>query len=156
VSESEKRRLAPFPREWQTADRSELERLCGMARAARPLGAHGGPLNVAAGAPVPNLVPRIRPARASRTMASAGELPIAATASAADSVEHTVRTFAQQARAHHLPAIEAMVQLKGLLARTYTDPNSPARDRRAVRRWFVESYYFDSVAPSRDAVDQSR
>jgi hypothetical protein len=86
-----------------------------------------------------------------------GELPISSTATSADPVEQTVRRFAQQARAHRLPAIEAMVQLKGLLARVYTSTTSDARDLRAVRRWFVESYYFErDTPPEPDRSGQSR
>jgi hypothetical protein len=156
VSESQKRRLAPFPSEWLTVDRDELERLCNKARAARPVDARSAPRAAGDAPHAWSAVPRIRPARTSREMASAAELPIVATVSAADPVERTVRTFAQQARSQRLPAVEAMVQLKGLLARVYTSANSAAHDRRAVRRWFVESFYFDPAAPARDETNQSR
>jgi hypothetical protein len=160
-SGSRKRRLAPFPKEWQTADAAELERLCGMARVAHaarlarltqaPTPADGANVTVA-----PRThVPRIRPPRASRPAASVNELPIVATASNGDSVESTVRAFAHEARSRGLPVIEAMVQLKGLLAPIYTDATSAARDLRAVRRWFVEAYYFDGATPA-GAADQSR
>lgn len=160
-----KRRLAPFPAEWRTADVAELERLCGQARVARSLGAKGTATAAAAGtttdARSPDTasrprVPRIRSPRADRPYSSAGELPINATATSADAAEETVRAFAHQARLAQLPAIEAMVQLKALLARVYTDPTSAARDIRAVRRWFVEAYYFEREVPPPDSSDQSR
>lgn len=159
-----KRRLAPFPAEWRTADVAELERLCGRARAARPTGATKTAVTGAAttgAASVPDAasrprVPRIRSPHADRPYASAGELPINATATSADAAEETVRAFAHQARLARLPAIEAMVQLKALLGRVYTDPSSAARDLRAVRRWFVEAYYFEREVPPPDSSDQSR
>ena len=132
VSGSRKRRLAPYPAEWQSADVAELERLCRRARA---------PFRIAT-----------REAAAP----SSGDLPIEATVTGADSVEDTVRSFAHQARAERVPAVEAMVRLKALLARTFDEPTSPARDVRAVRHWFVEAYYFDKDATSTDRADQSR
>lgn len=144
VSGAAKRRLAPFPAEWQTADRAELERLCGMARAARAatLLREGGSAGVEQ-APTRTRAPRIRRTSGEAARLS-GDLPIVATAGSGDSVEATVRAFAHQARAHGLPAVEAMVRLKALLARVFADPASEARDVRAVRRWFVEAYYFEA------------
>lgn len=156
-----KRRLAPFPSEWGSVEPKELERLCGLAREARstealarrePVAASDAPSKTAR-----TRVPRIREPRAAGEKSMAGELPILATASSSDSVEATVRAFAQQARSHGLPAIEAMVQLKALLGRVYSSADSDARDLRAVRRWFVETYYFDrDAAPSDDHGVQSR
>jgi hypothetical protein len=147
VSGAQKRRLAPFPADWYGAEAAELERLCGLARAARGTGVLAEPQagdGAQASPDARTRVPRIRPSRTGRTpTATAGELPIAATATNADPVEDTVREFAHQARSRGVPAIEAMVQLKGLLARVYPDPGSVARDLRAVRRWFVEAYYFE-------------
>lgn len=161
VSGSRKRRLAPFPSEWQTADAAELERLCQQARAATAtgltpaLGGYGE--SDAATLDARPRVPRLRQGKERADAPPAGELPISSTATSADPVEQTVRRFAQQARAHRLPAIEAMVQLKGLLARVYTSTTSDARDVRAVRRWFVESYYFErDTPPQPDRPDQSR
>jgi hypothetical protein len=154
-----KRRLAPFPDGWQTADVAELERLCRRARGARASSdpGDGAPRSETEGiARAPRSgVPRIRSPRG-LDLTAAGELPIAATATSADPVESTVRTFALQARSRRLPAIEAMVQLKGLLARVYTDATSAARDLRSVRRWFVDSYYFDRDASRSEPTDQSR
>jgi hypothetical protein len=157
VSGAAKRRLAPFPAEWQTADGAELERLCGMARAARAAmllreGSSAGAEQKEAPTRMP--APRIRRTSGEAAQLS-GDLPIVATAGSGDSVEGTVRAFAHQARAHGLPAVEAMVRLKALLARVFADPASEARDVRAVRRWFVEAYYFDRGAPRPETPDQS-
>lgn len=170
ISSDQKRRLAPYPADWGTADDAELERLCGAARAARPTGftltsSSGDDGGTDSGSRV--RVPRIRPARSAArptptptttpSRHEVGELPIATSATSADSVEDTVREFAHQARARGLPAIEAMVRLKALLTRVYTEPRSTARDLHSVRRWFVEAYYFERKAESaEDAPDQSR
>ena len=176
VSGSSKRRLAPFPAEWQSAETAELERLCKLARAARAMGATStkgargttgttgtakleatppGTDRIPLAGPRPR-VPRIRSPRDDRSIASAGELPIMAIATSSDPVEDTVRAFAHQARVNRLPAIEAMVQLKALLSRVYTDAASDARDLRAVRRWFVEAYYFEREVTPPDSSGQSR
>jgi hypothetical protein len=160
ISPGQKRRLAPYPQEWQMMETAELERLCGSARVARPTGygadTRSDDRTASDGTPRVR-VPRIRPARTSQATLEIEELPITSLATSADSVEDTVRTFAHQARARGLPAIEAMVRLKTLLGRVYPDGGSVARDLRSVRRWFVEAYYFerdaDSPAP---ASDQSR
>jgi hypothetical protein len=159
VSAAQKRRLAPFPSAWQASDDAELERLCGLARAARPTGVTVEPRPVSgdqSDATPRTRVPRIRAARTFPSGAGVGELPIAGSATSADSVEETVREFARQARSRRLPAIEAMVQLKGLLGRVFSDPGSQARDLRAVRRWFVEAYYFDRGDDAPVGADQSR
>ncbi|HET7186970.1 MAG TPA: hypothetical protein VFI52_02390 [Gemmatimonadaceae bacterium] len=159
VNGDNKRRLAPFPREWETATPAELERLCATARVVRhfeeamtassPRGEEAAPATT----PPRAKVPRIR-SRTSQPVPSA-ELPIVSTATGADSVESTVRTFAHQARAGQLPAIEAMVQLKALLARVYPEPSSSARDLRAVRRWFVDAFYFERETALDRERDQS-
>jgi hypothetical protein len=159
ISSGQKRRLAPYPRDWQTAADAELERLCGSARIARPTGF--GPTRRADRATTDGTprvrVPRIRPVRTPEETAEMGELPIASSATSADSMEDTVRVFAHQARSRGLPAIEAMVRLKALLARVYADSGSAARDLRSIRRWFVEAYYFErDVNSPADAPDQSR
>ena len=149
VSEQEKRRLAPFPTEWVDATSTELERLCRLARfapaprvAAREMMRPKIRSRADEETPTPaKLVMRAEESRLHRE-ADPDEAPIAMT-SDDDSVEHAVRAFAHAARARGLPAIEAMVELKGLLSRRFTDTASPARDRRLVRRWFVETYYFE-------------
>lgn len=157
VSGDRKRRLAPFPREWQSADVPELERLCARARVARAMelgrqrDGSGSITSAAARSPAP----RIRAPLHGREGAFNGELPAAASTSA-DPVQRTVREFAHEARAQRLPAIEAMVQLKALLGRTYPEASSVARDLRAVRRWFVEAYYFERDVTRPGTDDQSR
>lgn len=173
-----RRRLAPIPDNWQTVNDEELERLCGRARvvADRAEKEEGAPRAAMTDADVGTdrspaggrtrearttpdsssrtRVPRIRSAREHVPRPSGGTLAILTTATSDDSVESTVREYARQARELDLPAIEAMVQLKGLLVRVYTEANSEARDLRAVRRWFVEAFYFERGAP--DPSDQSR
>ena len=174
-----KRRLAPIPDNWQAVDDVELERLCGLARAvkskaeddqgaqpavaARPDSAAAAAATGGAGSsrdapdsPARMRVPRIRQPREHTARPSGGALAILATATSDAPVEATVREYARQARELDLPAIEAMVQLKGLLARVYTDAGSDARDLRAVRRWFVEAFYFERGVPDPDVSDQSR
>jgi hypothetical protein len=64
-------------------------------------------------------------------------------------VREVVRGFAREARASRLPAIEAMVRLKAMLAERFlgedaaVDTRADASDLRRVRRWFVEAYYFE-------------
>lgn len=151
MSGERKRRLAPFPREWETAPDPELERLCSAARAVSPTRFPFDPSTrdrrrkerEAAG-------PADTGARRRADDSTAGEfgevhldVPNATVQSGAEGVEMTVREFAHQARARGLPAIDAMVQLKALLQAKFADPNSDARNLRLVRRWFVEAYYFE-------------
>jgi hypothetical protein len=172
ASGSRKRRLAPYPAEWQTVDDAELERLCRLARGAgeRPLAEARSRATEPRDATARIRVPRLRPLRADRSVAPvdrsdapadrsdapAGQLHIEATAVGGDAVEATVRAFAHEARARRVPAVEAMVRLKVLLSRVFTDPTSPARNVRAVRRWFVDAYYFERDATPTNTLDQSR
>ena len=134
VSGEAKRRLAPYPPDWTTADTPELERLCHLAREAPPtrypLDAEGR---------------RARRAEQDALRRNAAEaVATTALADADDNgVEATVRRFAHAARMRGIPAIEAMVQLKLLLGTHFPEPNSVARDMRSVRRWFVEAFYFE-------------
>jgi hypothetical protein len=129
VSASGKRRLAPYPPAWQTATARELERLCEAARRASPS-------RLATG--VPNFGPL---AHVAPGASASGEAP--------NIVRDSVRRFAHEARATHLPAIEAMVRLKTMLSERFLGTASPAETRadasdlRQVRRWFVEAYYFE-------------
>ena len=157
VSGDRKRRLAPFPSEWQSADVVELERLCVRARVARATGLgreRDGSARISSAA-ARLAVPRIRAPLRGREGAPDGEL-LDSTSTSADPVERTVRRFAHEARARGLPAIEAMVQLKALLGRTYPEASSVARDLRSVRRWFVEAYYFERDVTRPGTDDQSR
>jgi hypothetical protein len=131
VSRDERRRLAPFPSGWEGVGATELERLCAMARVA-PVAKH------------PMIgEERQRVPRSEDTSAPADEAHGNVTSGAKPGVEEVVRAFAHRARATGLPAIEAMVQLKLLLADQFPDAASGARDLRRVRRWFVETFYFE-------------
>ena len=158
VSGDSKRRLAPFPNGWDTADSVELERLCGLARAARGTGPAQPRRGGVRAAPdvAPPSAPRIRPSRQAREVVVDGDVVIGESATSENPVERTVREFAREARARGLPAIGAMVRLKSLLGRVYPESTSPARDVRAVRRWFVESYYFERNDADPDGDGQSR
>ena len=129
VSSTGKRRLAPYPPTWESVSVKELELLCDAARRARPTQwPIGGP----------------------RLMPSRGAEPAARSADDTTSeVREAVRAFAREARAARLPAIEAMVRLKTLLATEFLSEDSSAEGRadasdlRKVRRWFVEAFYFE-------------
>ena len=137
VSSEGKRRLAPFPAEWDLADVSELERLCATARTANP-------------PRFDQAKPRIRPPRATSAPPTLPAPPDPS--SETGLVRDVVRTFAQQARRDKTPAIEAMVRLKAMLAERYDgaalDPStqSDLGDVRRIRRWFVEAFYFERPA----------
>jgi hypothetical protein len=120
-----KRRLAPVPRSWETSTDSELEALCASARRAQP---PRFPIDH-------RLRPRIRPSRLDTESASLSDSAV--------NVETTVRTYAHSARSRGLPAVSAMLELKTLLQQRHPEPDSDARDRQLVRRWFVEAYYFE-------------
>ena len=132
-----KRRLAPFPPEWNEAGDSELERLCATARIANAPRFTEATARIAA----PRVVSVPAPVAA----------PVEPT-SETGLVRDVVRVFAQQARRDKVPAIEAMVRLKGLLAERYEgvvldEPTkSDLTDLRRIRRWFVEAYYFERQA----------
>lgn len=128
ASGEHKRRLAPFPPDWASSSDDELALLC---EAARQAPAPRYPLNQP-------LRPRIR-----RSATRAVESP---TAAPSDGVQGAVRAFAREARARGLPAVTAMVELKTLLLQRYPEADSEARDKKLVRRWFVEAYYFDRQA----------
>lgn len=131
ASGEQKRRLAPFPASWETSSDAELEALCAAARHA----------------PVARF-PLDRPPRPRiRRSTLDGEADPAGNTSAAPAVvESTVRGFAHDARARGLPAVAAMLELKALLQQRHPEPDSQARDRQLVRRWFVEAYYFERDA----------
>ncbi|MEO5816869.1 MAG: hypothetical protein ABIT20_16475 [Gemmatimonadaceae bacterium] len=128
VSESGKRRLAPYPTAWESVPATELERLCETARRANPTRL--------------STEPRSRPVRARSPDVDAQD-------DAPNLVREAVRVFAHEARAARVPAIEAMVRLKTMLAGRFLGEHSAletradAADLRRVRRWFVEAYYFE-------------
>ena len=120
-----KRRLAPIPATWETFSDAELEALCESARLAQP------PRFPAGRTPRP----RIRRSFLDTELLPQGE--------PATNVEATVRAYAHSARARGLTAVTAMLELKALLEERHPEPESEARDRQLVRRWFVEAYYFE-------------
>jgi hypothetical protein len=140
VSVQGKRRLAPFPASWESAPPEELERLCAAARVANP------PYFQPRDASSPGEAPSAFERRGSLAGSDA-DLP-----DGANLVRDAVRRFAHDARAKRLPAIEAMVQLKAMLAESYggakfdSARTADARDMRKVRRWFVEAFYFERRA----------
>ena len=144
VSANGKRRLAPFPTEWESVPETELERLCAVAHVANP--AHY-PLQVLRG-PGENTSSSFAD-KAGRAQKPEPE-PATKMEQAEESlVREVVRVFAQEARTNKLPAIEAMVRLKALLLERYggddVEPatRADATDMRSVRRWFVEAFYFE-------------
>jgi hypothetical protein len=145
VNGETKRRLAPFPANWAVLSDAELARLCSSARSAPP-----------ARYPFERpLRPRIRRSSSTGELSNGGapsvvaqpplsdDDPSSASGAIGGEVELTVRNFAREARARELPVVEAMIELKAMLAQRHPEPESPARDKRRVRRWFVETYYFD-------------
>lgn len=154
VSSDAKRRLAPFPGDWASVPDDELERLCGRARVANasmfPARQPGPRIHQSSGgaAPASTATPE-QPRRERDDVSSAGAVvepkrpSTLVPAVGDDPVEVAVRRFAHDARARGLPAIEAMVELKGVLTGLFPEADSGARDRRSVRRWFVEAYYFE-------------
>jgi hypothetical protein len=137
MSAGGKRRLAPFPAEWSEVEASELERLCASARTANPPRFEEGKSR--------SRVPRVLPAE--QPAATLGE-PSGETGLVRD----VIRVFAQKARREKIPAIEAMVRLKAVLAERYEgvvqdeSTRSDLSDLRRIRRWFVEAYYFERPA----------
>ena len=140
-----KRRLAPFPTVWREATDLELEQLCTQARVARPPRFNEQSTSAVAGKSFARPYERV----AVTAPLSAAEADPATSSDEADLVRALVRSFAQQARVDKLPAIEAMVKLKGLLHEQHGGPETApelravATDVSRVRRWFVEAFYFD-------------
>ena len=135
ASGENKRRLAPFPADWEAFSVVELEALCESARLA----------------PVPRF-PLRRPVRPRIKRSTLGADPESTPAGTGDpdsalvDVEATVRDFAHRARACGLPAVSAMLELKTLLLQRFPEPDSSSHDKQLVRRWFVEAFYFERDA----------
>ena len=134
-----KRRLAPYPSTWESASDSELEKLCQSAR-------HAQASQFAPPDETGKRVLRVvTPTRGPRVV----QPPELEALSREGIVRDAIRDFARQARADGLPAIAAMVRLKAMLTQRFGAPDVPpevaseARDMRLVRRWFVETYYFE-------------
>lgn len=147
VSSGSRRRLAPYPPEWEALPPAGLEQLCAKARdvTSAPRDFDVGPRRpgVARSRTVPlpaspaEQEPEDDPLDDMRAV-----MPAGAPSGSSDDVERAVRTFTHEARVRGVQAIAAMMALKSMLAERYS--NAPAaRDVRRVRRWFVEAYYFE-------------
>ena len=145
VSDSGKRRLAPIPTVWREATDLELEQFCARARVAKPPRFNAQSTSAVGGRSFAKPHEGVKDTRAER----AGEVPPPEVSDEDEVVQGIVRAFAQESRLNKLPAIEAMVRLKGLLHDRYggadTAPalRAVATDVARVRRWFVEAFYFD-------------
>jgi hypothetical protein len=147
ASANGKRRLAPFPAEWESSSASELELLCAAARVANPPRSSG---EAALG--IKERITATKIGERSKNVPS--EQGVAAREGDGDAslVRDAVRVFAHEARASKLPAIEAMVRLKALLLERYGGSDveaatrADATDMRRIRRWFVEAFYFERPA----------
>jgi hypothetical protein len=146
ASGENKRRLAPIPAGWALATETELQALCESARhAPKPRYPLDRPVR-----------PRIRRTTTEdargRVNDSAEQADLAAPAASAEprtpasDVEHTVRSFAHDARGRKLPVVTAMLELKALLRLNHPELDFENRDRQVVRRWFVDTYYFQRNA----------
>jgi len=144
VSDTGKRRLAPFPTVWREATDLELERLCAQARVAKPARFNAQPTSAVAGRSFAE--PYVGRLAAPAEPVLGGPPPDAVEE---EVVRAVVRAFAHDARLNKLPAIEAMVRLKALLHERHGGPEAApgvravATDVARVRRWFVEAFYFD-------------
>lgn len=144
VNGTTKRRLAPFPTEWFGVTDEELELLCSAARLAAPPreGPRGPRPSIRRRAPGATATPPASHAAVTRAADGLSTDAMAVDGPPPDPVEEEVRRFAREARTTGLAAIDAMVSLKALLLQRFPEPDSPARNLRSVRRWFVEAYYF--------------
>ncbi len=150
VSDAGKRRLAPFPSVWREATDLELERLCAQARVAKPARFNEQSTSAVGGQSFAKPYSGVRTAEPAEPPAVTEVTEVVPPGAAGDDVVRTmVRAFAQEARLNKLPAIEAMVRLKGLLHERYGGADAApelrgvATDVARVRRWFVEAFYFD-------------
>jgi hypothetical protein len=151
TSRDAKRRLAPIPPQWDTSPDLELERLCAAARVVPPVTHVFEPSTRdrrrREGEPAERQDTGERRRAGDNTGAPRQAVTAEIASAPADSkdagVEATVRRFAHDARARGQPAIDAMVQLKVLLQERFGDQDSSPRDIKSVRRWFVETYYFE-------------
>ncbi|MFL5607215.1 MAG: hypothetical protein ACJ8AD_12265, partial [Gemmatimonadaceae bacterium] len=145
TSANAKRRLAPIP-QWESSPDGELERLCSTARtvpmtAPHPFEPGSSDRRRKDGEPAqrPDTGERRRAAdrSGSQTQRAPAELTSGLTQGPDTGVEATVRRFAHDARARGQPAIDAMVQLKGMLLEQFGEQHAELRDIKSIRRWFV-------------------
>ena len=151
-SANAKRRLAPIPPGWETSPDPELEQLCSRARVVPPATHVFEPTSRDRRRREGDAVERQDTGErrravdyaAEETQAAPAKVGSAPPASGDTGVEATVRTFAHDARARGQPAIDAMVQLKALLQAQFGEQHADMHDIKSVRRWFVETYYFEA------------
>ena len=156
VGESSKRRLAPYPPDWEQRTDAELASLCAEARRAAPTrivrtpatatSAGGTRIDVSThlrrpDPPEGERGPERRSEPRDDTTDEGGEV------ADVDGVEAVVRDFTHAARASGSAAIETMVRLRTALQDRFPGAHPVARDMRRVRRWFVEAYYFERDKP---------
>ncbi len=152
TSANAKRRLAPIPPTWESSPDPELERLCSTARVVAPATHTFEPISRDRRRKEGESVDgqdtgdrrRATDYADEETRAVGAEAGSSSTKAGDLGVEATVRQFAHEARARGQPAINAMVQLKGLLQAQFGEQASDLRDIKSVRRWFVETYYFET------------
>jgi hypothetical protein len=144
-----RRRLAPIPKEWETSPDEELDRLCSTARVVPPSAYVFEPTTRDRRRKEGERGDRQDTGERRRAADRSGDTPKSDAASGpveapTGGVEATVRRFAHEARGRGQPAIDAMVQLKGLLQAQFGDQHPELSDIKSVRRWFVETYYFEA------------
>lgn len=152
VRGEEKRRLAPFPEDWERAGDAALERLCGQARVAvARLGDRSARPRISGGdgrSPLPPDAPDDADVGESGARPTVDDVatPAPDLRPEVAEIEDVVRTFAHEARTRGMPAVDAMVSLKAMLLQRFPGAEHPARDNRLVRRAFVDTYYFNRDA----------
>jgi hypothetical protein len=115
----ERRRLAPFPDDWEALRSPELQRLC--EKAAVVTSSDG------------TVAPRPRPAIARKSAEPVITLP--------PDLEEASRSLAQSSRSSGETAIGGMMALRRLMAERGIAPETP--EFRAARRAFISAYYFE-------------
>jgi hypothetical protein len=134
----ERRRLAPYPAEWQRLSPEQLEALRGDAMLAAPP-RFSGPERRIAGASAARGVTSW--SRRSDDRPDPATLAETTAATVQPTVQQIVARFARDARTNHQAVVPAMIALKAFLAKQETSEG--VTDPRLVRRWFVDAYYFD-------------
>lgn len=158
VSAGDKRRLAPFPAEWETRSDAELESLCVSARRANPprfSGSARGRLDPPApdagdtplsAVPRPDLPPPVTGEAEGAAAAGSDPLSAGGDSAADERLRARVAAFARSARARHAPVATALLELRGVMSGALAAAESPEA-RRALegrlRRWFVDAFYFE-------------
>jgi hypothetical protein len=115
----ERRRLAPFPDDWEALRPPALQGLCD--KAAVVIASDGKP------------APKPRPAVAQKPAEPAMTLP--------PDLHEAARSLAQTSRSSGETAIAGMMALRRLMAERGLTPETP--EFRAARRVFISAYYFE-------------